>query len=64
MKKRYSLIVNYQTTTEDGVDLYALVLKSWEIDADGKEINVAFGDKSTGFTLEEALTKIKEFTNG
>lgn len=60
--KKYSIILNLQYTTEQGVDMYALVTKSWEIDQDGKEINVEFGQKMTEYTLAEALLKIQEFT--
>jgi len=47
MKRKYSIIKNHI-----GNDLYALVLKSWLLDEEGKEIDVKSVVKS-GLTLEQ-----------
>lgn len=47
MKRKYSIIKNHI-----GNDLYALVLKSWLLDEEGKEIDVKSIVKS-GLTLEQ-----------
>jgi hypothetical protein len=47
MKRKYSIIKN-----EIGNDLYALVLKSWLLDEEGKEIDIKSIVKS-GLTFEQ-----------
>lgn len=47
MKRKYSIIKNHI-----GNDLYALVMKSWLLDEEGKETDIKSIVKS-GITLEE-----------
>jgi hypothetical protein len=55
MKRKYSIIIN-----ETGNDLYAVVLKSWLLDEEGKQIDVKT-DISSGNTFEQAEDKRKKF---
>lgn len=46
---KYSLILNYI-----GNDLYAVVMKSWELNEDGEQINITSKTK-VGLTLQQAI---------
>jgi hypothetical protein len=52
---KYSIIISNITNT-----LYACVLKSWQLDKEGKQINLNSETKS-GVTLEEALQLTTKF---
>lgn len=46
---KYSLILNHI-----GNDLYAVVMKSWELNEDGEQINITSKSK-VGLTLQQAI---------
>jgi hypothetical protein len=60
--KKYSIILNYLSTV-NGVDLYSINLKKWDLDAEGNQINIDF-ILSSNNTIETAQLKIKDFTDG
>ncbi len=46
---KYSLILNHISN-----DLYAVVMKSWELNEDGEQINITSKTK-VGLTLQQAI---------
>ena len=46
---KYSLILNHI-----GNDLYAVVMKSWELNEDGEQINIT-SKSNVGLTLQQAI---------
>lgn len=56
--RKYSIVIN---CIRD--DVYALVLRSWELDAEGQQINVQSVTKSN-LTLEQAMSEAQTFVNG
>lgn len=56
MKRKYSIIKNHI-----GNDLYALILKSWLLDEEGKEADIKSVVKS-GLTLEQCNEEEQKFT--
>lgn len=54
MKRKYSIIKN-----EIGNDLYALVLKSWLLDEEGKETDVKSDDTSAFIQINDIVTENK-----
>lgn len=46
---KYSLILNHI-----GNDLYAVVMKSWELNEDGEQINIT-SKNNVGLTLQQAI---------
>lgn len=54
---KYSIVIN---CIKD--DIYALVLKSWELDVNGNQINVKSVTKSN-LTIEQAMSETQNFVN-
>jgi len=46
---KYSLILNHISN-----DLYAVVMKSWELNEDGEQINIT-SKSNAGLTLQQAI---------
>ena len=53
---KYSLIINYI-----GNNQYAIVMKSWELNEDGEQINITSKNKA-GLTLQQAIDLQINFT--
>jgi hypothetical protein len=53
---KYSLILNHIEN-----DLYAVVMKSWELNEDGEQINITSKSK-VGLTLQQAIDLQINFT--
>jgi hypothetical protein len=53
---KYSLIINYI-----GNDQYAVVMKSWELNEDGEQINIT-SKSNVGLTLQQAIDLEINFT--
>jgi hypothetical protein len=56
--KKYTIIISHTSK-----DMYAVVLKSFELNEDGNEVNVHSYSKSNK-TLQECLTIQKDFIDG
>ncbi len=52
---KYSIIINNNTD-----NLYAVVLKAWDLDSEGNQINVR-SEIKTGIRLQDALDLITNF---